>query len=69
MEDRGGLGRPVETERAVIVSLTILDWRGAKTLIGGFVPSRATVVLREPLGARTVIDDAENRSRPHWTRA
>jgi hypothetical protein len=56
-----------ETESAVIVSLKILDWRGAKTLVGGFIPSHATVQLRAPLITRAVIDDAENRSRPHWT--
>src|SRR5581483_7560869 len=58
-----------ETESAVIVSLTILDWRAAKTLVGGFFPSHATVWLREPLGDRSVIDNAENRARPHWTQA
>jgi hypothetical protein len=67
--ERPGSCQAFETERAVIVSLTILDWRGAKTLIGGFVPLHATVMLREPLGDRTVIDDSENRSRPHWTHA
>ena len=65
--ERPGGGQAFETEHAVIVALTILDWRGAKTLIGGFIPSQATVQLREPLGDRVVIDDAENRSRPRWT--
>jgi len=67
--ERPGVCQAFETERAVIVSLTLLDWRGAKTLIGGFVAVHATVVLREPLGDRIVIDDAENRSRRHWTKA
>jgi hypothetical protein len=67
--ERPGGCQAFETESGVIVSLTILDWRGAKTLIGGFIPSRATVQLREPLGDRIVTDDAENRSRRHWTQA
>jgi hypothetical protein len=49
------------------VSLTIKDWRGAKTLVGGFIASHATVQLREPLGDRSVIDGADNRARPHRT--
>ena len=53
----------------MIVALTILDWRGAKTLIGGFIPSHATVRLDSPVGDRVVIDDAENRARPHWKQA
>jgi hypothetical protein len=56
-----------ETESAVVVALTIKDWRGAKTLVGGFIASHETVQLRDPLGVRSVIDDAENRARPHWT--
>jgi hypothetical protein len=58
-----------ETESAVVVSLTIRDWRGAKTLVGGFIASHATAQLSEPLGDRSVIDDADNRARPHWTDA
>ena len=53
----------------MIVALTILDWRGAKTLVGGFTPLHATVKLRSPLGARAVIDNSENSARPHWTAA
>jgi hypothetical protein len=67
--ERAAGGQVFETEHAVIVALTILDWRGAKTLIGGFIASHATVELRAPLGDRVVIDDSENRSRPHWTQA
>lgn len=67
--ERPGACHAFETERAVIVSLTILDWRGAKTLIGGFAPAHATAELRQPLGDRIVIDDADNRTRPHWTEA
>lgn len=58
-----------ETDSAVIVALWIKDWRGAKTLIGGFTPSHATVQLSVPLGQRHVIDDVDNRARPHWTEA
>lgn len=57
----------VEREDTVIVSLTIRDWWGAKTLIGGFTPSHMTVELEGPLGRRAVIDNSENRARPHWT--
>lgn len=56
-----------EDEHAVVIALTIKDWRGAKTLIGGFTPSHATVQLSRPLGERAVIDDSANRVRPHWT--
>jgi hypothetical protein len=59
----------VEREDSVIVSVTILDWRGMKTLIGGFVPSHLTVDLRQPLGERAGIDNSENRARPHWSEA
>ena len=58
-----------EAEVAVVVALFILDWRGAKTLVGGFTPAHASVKLQEPLGDRDVIDDAQNLARPHWTRA
>jgi hypothetical protein len=54
---------------AVIVALSIVDWRGAQTLVGGFIASHTNVQLRAPLGDRVVIDDSENRSRPHWTPA
>lgn len=59
----------VERDDSVIVSVTILDWRGAKTLVGGFTPSHHTIELRQPVRARAVIDNAENRARPHWTEA
>jgi hypothetical protein len=62
-------GQVFETEHAVIVAVTILDWRGSKTLVGGFIALHATVQLRAPLGDRVVIDDSENRSRPRWTQA
>lgn len=67
--ERPAGGQVFETERAVIVAVMILDWRGAKRLIGGFIPSHATVQLRDPLGDRVVIDDAANRTRSHWTQA
>ena len=63
--ERPGCCEAFETESAVIVSLRILDLRGAKTLVGGFIASHATIQLRAPLGNRSVIDDAENRPRPH----
>jgi hypothetical protein len=56
-----------EDDGAVVVSLTIKDWRGAKTLIGGFTPSHATVTLARPFGKHVVIDDSANLVRPHWT--
>ena len=65
--ERPGGCQVFETESMVVVSLTIKDWRGAKTLVGGFIASHATVQLREPLGDRSVIDDADNRARPHRT--
>ena len=50
----------------VIVALSIVDWLGWKTLIGGFTPSHATVTLDAELDARPVIDNFDNHSRPHW---
>jgi len=58
-----------EREDCVIVSLTNVDWLGAKTLIGGFIPSQATVMLEAELGDRPVIDNFDNRARPHWKTA
>ena len=58
-----------ERENCVIASLTILDWLGAKTLIGGFTPCHATVTLDEDLGARRVIDNFDNSVRPRWKTA
>lgn len=66
--ERPGSCQVFEDDGAVVVALTIKDWRGAKTSVGGFVPSHATVRLSRPLGDRVVIDDSENRVRPHWTR-
>lgn len=53
----------------MIVSVFVADWRGAKTLIGGFTPSHVTVELAAPLGDRTVIDNAANLARPQRTAA
>jgi hypothetical protein len=58
-----------ETQAAIVVALTIVDWLGAKTLVGGFTPAYATATLKAPLAGRRVIDVAHNRSRPHWTQA
>ena len=58
-----------ETDTAVLVALTIKDWRAAKTLIGGYTAAHASVQLHQPLGNRVVIDDAGNVARPHWTKA
>jgi hypothetical protein len=58
-----------EREDCVIVSLAIVDWLGAQTLIGGFTPSFVTVMLEAELGARPVIDNFDNRTRPHWKTA
>ena len=65
--ERAGHCQAFEDDRAVVVALTIKDWRGAKRLVGGFTPSHATVKLRNPLGERVVIDDSVNVARPHWT--
>jgi hypothetical protein len=59
----------IEDAQAVIVALSVRDWRGIKTLRGGFAPAHATVELREALGRRSIIDDSTNRARPHWTQA
>jgi len=67
--ERPGGCQAFENDRAVVVALTIKDWRGAKTAIGGFIPSHATVHLSRPLGDRVVIDDSHNRVRSHWTSA
>ncbi len=61
--------RAFENDRPVVVALTIEDWRGAKTAIGGFTPSHATGRLSRTLGDRIVIDDSHNRVRTHWTLA
>jgi hypothetical protein len=58
-----------EDDTSVVVSLTIKDWLGAKTAIGGFTPSHATLDLAQPLNDRMVIDASANRTRPHWTKA
>jgi hypothetical protein len=65
--ERPGTCTAAESDDGVIVQLSILDWLGAKTLIGGFTPAHATVELPAPLGDRPVIDNADNRARPHWT--
>jgi hypothetical protein len=55
-----------ERNECVIVALSIVDWLGAKTLAGGYRPSHATVALSAALGSRQVIDNFDNRVRPHW---
>ena len=65
--ERPGGCQFIEDDKSVVVALSITDWRGAKTLIGGFTPCHATVRLARPLGDRVVIDDSANRVRPHWT--
>jgi hypothetical protein len=59
----------IEREDCVLVSLTIVDWLGAKTRRGGFTRSHATVALQTELGQRAVVDCSENRARPHWRTA
>jgi hypothetical protein len=54
---------------SVIIALMIRDWRGAKTLRGGFSPAHVTLELKAPLGDRIVIDNFDNRVRPHWETA
>ncbi len=66
--EQPGSATAVERNGSLIVSLTIVDWRGAKHLKGGFTPSHLTIDLSEPLGNRQVIDNCENRARPHWTK-
>jgi hypothetical protein len=58
-----------ERDDRVIVALSIVDWLGAKTLIGGFTPSHAPLTLDAELGGRPVIDNFDNRVRPHWKAA
>ncbi len=58
-----------ERDDCVIAALSIVDWLGAKTLAGGYRPSHATVPLSAPLGSRQVIDNFDNRVRPHWRSA
>lgn len=58
-----------ELDDCVIVALSIVDWLGAKTLMGGFRPLHATVSLEAALGDRPVIDNFDNRVRPHWKTA
>jgi hypothetical protein len=65
--ERPGMCTAVELDDAVIVQLSILDSLGAKTLIGGFTPAHATVELAAPVAERIVVDNADNRARPHWT--
>lgn len=65
--ERPGPCTAAEAEDGVIVQLSILDWLGPKRLLGGFTPEHATVELAAPLGERPVIDNADNRARPHWT--
>ena len=56
-----------EADDSVTVALMIKDWRGWKTLVGGFTPSHATIALTGPLDGGVVIDDSVNQARPHWT--
>ena len=46
---------------------SVLDWLGPKTLVGAFTPEHATVELAAPVAERVVVDNADNRARPHWT--
>jgi hypothetical protein len=65
--ERPGRCVAVECEDGVIVALSILDWLGPKSLLGGFNPFARTVELAAPLGGRPLIDNADDRARPHWT--
>jgi hypothetical protein len=64
--ERPGPCVAAECSDGVVVALSVLDWIGAKRLLGGFTPSHATVELAAPVGDRPVIDNAANRARPHW---
>jgi hypothetical protein len=55
-----------ERDDCVVVALSIVDWLGPKRLLGGFTPSHATLTLDADLAARPVIDNLDNRVRPHW---
>ena len=63
--EKPGACHVIEEDQVVVVTLSIQDWRGAKTLVGGFTPSHATVRLSHALGDRLVIDDSANHVRPH----
>jgi hypothetical protein len=65
--ERPGTCAASETDDGVIVQPSVLDWLGAKTLVGGFTPAHATVELAAALSDRSVIDNADNRARPHRT--
>jgi hypothetical protein len=67
--DRPGNCTVQEYADRVVVSLTILAWKGARTLVGGWRPSHASVELSRPVGDRTVIDAAAGVARPGWTSA
>jgi hypothetical protein len=57
----------IERDDSVIIGVRIDAPRGFATLVGGFIPSHATVELAAPLGDRVVIDDTADVVRPHWT--
>ena len=57
----------VERDDCILVSLSIVDWLGPRTLVRGFTPSHATVTLQGDPCDRPVVDCFDNRVRPHWT--
>jgi hypothetical protein len=64
--EQPGTCTAAESEEKIVVSLTVLAPQGVSTLIGGYKPSHATVLLSSPVGDRTVIDAAHNLPRPRW---
>lgn len=67
--ERPGRCTAEEHPDRVVVNLTVEAPQGARTLVGGYTPSHATVTLTRPLGNRAVIDGADGAQRPAWTGA
>jgi hypothetical protein len=65
--EQSGTATTLEQDDCVIVSLTIVDSLLPKRQGHRPTPSHLTIDLSQPLGTRTVIDNSENRARPHWT--
>ena len=61
----GGRARVAqETEERIVIALSCLEPVDFKTRMGGFRPHHADVELREPVGARAVIDATVGVVRP-----
>jgi hypothetical protein len=59
-QQRGSARIAEESGERIVIALTRLQPVGATTCIGGFQPHHADLQLREPVGARAVIDASQD---------